>query len=113
MKAIPGIKPRRQRQPLEKPMIAKEEIYLLVNSIHYFLEFVLIVREPAGYRLIVTQGKKVLTDLRFKKLRGARIAFMKLYKKRGCTSEIKAQWSHAYSPEAKWLEQRLSPASGN
>jgi len=112
MNAMPGIKPRRPLLPMTKPVLAEEEIYLLVNAIHYFLDFVLIVKEPAGYRLVVTREKKVLTDLRFQNLRGARIAFVKLYKKRGCTSETKAQWSHAYSPEAKWLEQRLGPASG-
>ena len=83
-----------------------KRISILINSIYYFIECVYILILHDHCRLIVLHHGRVLTDKRYKTVRGARIAFAKLYKHKGWKEGIKAQRSHLYDPEAKWLEER-------
>jgi len=74
---------------------------------HYFLHYVFIVKEGERFRLVVIHNRRVLTDQRYESLRGARIAFSKYYEYKAWKEDVKAQWTHFYQPDAKWLENKL------
>ncbi|MCU0286901.1 MAG: hypothetical protein MUF15_10940 [Acidobacteria bacterium] len=83
------------------------QISLLVNSIYFFIESVFIISVDGGYRLIAIHQGRLLTDETYKTSRGARIAFSKFYGYKAWKDGIKAQWSRFYSPEAKWIGDKL------
>jgi len=97
--SVPGTPPEFQTGEAKK-------ISILINSVYYFIECVYILILHDRCRLIVLHRGRVLTDRTYKTVRGARIAFSKLYKHKGWKDGIKAQWSHLYDPEVKWLEER-------
>jgi hypothetical protein len=82
------------------------KISMLINSVYYFIECVFILDIHDHYRLVALHSGKVLIDASYKTLRGARIAFSKLYGDKAWKEEIKAQWSHFYDPDARWLEEK-------
>ena len=103
---------KKQRNPLG-PWNKREadvEISLLTNSIYYFLQCVFIIKEGEEFRLVVIHNNRVRTDKQFDSLRGARIAFTKLYDELAWEENVKAQWSHFYPPDAKWLEDKVKPS---
>ena len=54
----------------------------------------------------------MLTDFKYETLRGAKIAFAKLYGNKAWREGIKAQWSHFYDPDASWMSEKISAGSG-
>lgn len=93
------------RKIFDKP-VSKTPITLLNNSIHYFLSWVLIVHEPGNYRLMVVHNKKLLMDEIYPTIRGAKIAFSKIYKRFAYCQSVKPVWSPVYSPYQHWLEEK-------
>jgi hypothetical protein len=85
------------RQPL---------ISTLVNSVLYFLDSAVIIMDKNHYRLVVCHNKQILTDQGYKTLRGAKIAFSKLFQYKAFLNS-KAEWSHLYPPEQEWLDNKL------
>ena len=85
----------------------KRFITLLINSAHYFLQHVLIMRENKQYRLLVIHNKRKLMDNIFKNMKGARVSFSKSFTKRRYES-TRAEWSKLYQPEPGWLAMILS-----
>ena len=81
-------------------------ISTLVNSVLYFLDSAVIILEGKHYRLIVCHNKQVLTDQGYETLRGAKIAFSKLFQYKAFLNS-KAEWSHLYPPEQEWLDNKL------
>lgn len=79
----------------------------LVNAAYYFLESVIIVVTDDTYRLIVCHHDQVLADESYDTLRGAKIAFSKLFQPR-VNIEIKPEWSPMYPPEKEWLDEKLN-----
>ena len=82
----------------EKPMIS-----MLINSVYYFIQDVFILQEKNKYRLVALHDNKVLYNQYYTTLRGCKIAFQKLFKEKAWSEEIKAEWSHFYYPDRKWL----------
>jgi hypothetical protein len=97
---------------IEPGMEVKNEkkIISLINSIHYLLDYVFIVFEKDSFRLVVNRYGKILTDEKYKTLKGAKIAFLKLHGFLAFNEKIRANWSHIYTPDKEWLEQRLKGA---
>ncbi len=96
-------------KPAIQPGFQKEEakkISILINSAYYFIECVYILILPGSCRLIVLHNGRVLTDRTYKTLKGARVAFTKMYKKKAWREGVKAEWSHLYDPEIKWLDEK-------
>ncbi len=87
--------------PGEKPMIS-----MLINAIHYFIECVFILQSKDKFRLVVLHQSKVLYDKYYPTERGCRIAFGKFFKDKAWSEEIKADWSHFYDPDKRWLEKK-------
>jgi hypothetical protein len=83
------------------------EISLLINSAYYFIECVFILHRYDHYRLVALHNGIVLTDAPYKTIKGARIAFSKMYKKKAWSDEVKAEWSCFYDPDAGWLEEKV------
>lgn len=91
-----------------------QSMSLLINSIYYFIECVFILSLPNRYRLVVLHHGRVLTDACYETLRGARIAFSKLYSHKAWREGVKAQWSHFYDPDSEWLGEKIKdPGPGN
>jgi hypothetical protein len=81
-------------------------ISMLINSVYYFIECVFILEFKDHYRLVALHNGKVLIDASYETLKGARIAFARLYGDKAWSEEIKAQWSHFYDPDTLWLEEK-------
>ncbi|HLP45037.1 MAG TPA: hypothetical protein VK469_03785 [Candidatus Kapabacteria bacterium] len=83
------------------------QISVLTNSIYYFIESVYIMTGKNGYRLIVIQQRRLLTDEIYKTPRGARIAFLKFYGHKAWKEGVKANWSKFYSPLPGWCDEKM------
>ncbi len=95
------------RQPLpEETENADHTIITLVNSVYYFLECVYILYRQGGYQLVVLHNNRVLTYKNYQTLRGAKIAFQKMYNKKAWKNNVKADWSHSYPADSHWLGQK-------
>ncbi len=84
----------------------ESKISILISSIYYFLDFVFIIAEGGGFRLVVMHNKKLLTYRTYKTVKAARIAFFKLYGAKAWKEGLKPYWSVFYHPAAKWLAER-------
>lgn len=85
----------------EKPMISR-----LINSVHYFIQYVFILRFEDKYRLVALNKRKILMDRYYPTERGCRIAFQKIFKDKACLGYIKPEWSIFYSPDKQWLGKK-------
>lgn len=83
------------------------KISLLLNSIYYFIESVFIMAVKEGYRLVVMHRGRLLTDQTYKTVKGARIAFLKLYGYKAWREGARAEWSIFYPPEPQWLNEKF------
>ena len=82
------------------------EICILINSIFYFISSAIIFNKNGHYRLVVKHNRKIFIDKIYKTLRGAKIAFSKLFNHRSWEEDLKAEWSVFYKPDAQWLKKR-------
>jgi hypothetical protein len=82
------------------------KICALINSAFYFINWVFIVRGDMSYRLIVNHNGKLLMDKDYRTLRGAKIAFSRLFKHRNWGKNVKAKWSRFFEPEDQWLKAK-------
>jgi hypothetical protein len=83
-----------------------KEISILINSVYFFIEFVFILRFHDQYRLVVLHRRKVLTDAMYSTLKGARIAFSRMFRGKSWKEGTKAQWSPFYNPDCEWLSEK-------
>jgi hypothetical protein len=90
-------------------VIERKFISLLINAVCYFLETVLIMFNKDRYQLIVIHRGKVWTDEIYKTFEEAKSAFLNRYKDKAWKEGVKANWSHFYPPDAKWLKKKLEP----
>ena len=73
--------------------IGDTRLLLLINPAYYFLECVYILYKKGCYRLIVLHNSRVLTYRNYRTLRGAKIAFQKIYKNKAWKEGVKANWT--------------------
>jgi len=78
----------------------------LINSMHYFLDCVYIIKSKNKYRLVVLQHQRVLIDQYYSTEKGCRIALGKIYNDRAWDKTVKAKWTPFYNPDKKWLEEK-------
>jgi hypothetical protein len=93
-----------------RPTQEIEEVTMsvLLSALYFFLSTVIVIKSNNQYRLVVIHGKHLLVDVTYSTLRGARIAFQRLFGyKRIESEENKDEWSHFYPPDEKWLEEQL------
>ena len=91
-----------------KPINVNEPpLTVLGNSIYYFFHHVLILEEKKRFRLVVIHDNRILFDNHYKTIRGARIAFEKLFNEKKIPHG-KAWWTSFYPPEPGWLELMLN-----
>ena len=86
---------------------ATDIITLLSNSAHYFLESVFIIQTAESCRLVVYLKGRRLTDKCYKTMKGARIAFTRLYRNYAYNDTVLPEWTHFYHPQKLWLKERL------
>jgi hypothetical protein len=80
----------------------------LLNAIYYFIEIVYILKLETGhYRLVAIHHGHVLTDLEYGTIRGAKIAFSKLYRHKPWQKGVRAEWTPFYKPEKKWIDRNI------
>ncbi|NIM18065.1 MAG: hypothetical protein GTO45_39320 [Candidatus Aminicenantes bacterium] len=87
----------------------KNRVYISVlkNSALYFIDSVLLIAVKGKYQLVVIHDATVLWNKVYTTIRGARIAYQKVFKKKSFQERIKADWSYFYPPEPDWLNERL------
>ncbi len=83
-----------------------QKISILINSVYYFFDCVFIVQSVSDYRLIIYHNGGFFFDKTFRTLRGARIAFTKLFQERCWEKNKKSEWSFFYEPGECWLKER-------
>ncbi len=93
--------------PKHRP-IDREKICTLINSIYYFVGSVFITDNQGNYRLIANHNGKLLFDKSYRTLRGAKIAFSKLFGPRSWRDNVKAEWSDFYDADARWVNIKNS-----
>jgi hypothetical protein len=71
-------------------------LLILINPAYYFLECAYILFKKGYYRLVVLHNGRVLTYRNYRTLRGAKIAFQKIYKNKAWKEGVKASWNSPY-----------------
>ena len=87
---------------------AETKVTNMINAILFFLQHVLIINIDDDYRLLVIKKNRVLLDKKYKSIKGARIAFSKLFLEMGWKQGVKPKWSHMYPPDEDWLMDLLN-----
>lgn len=85
----------------------KWHYHILTNRNCFYIQHALILFVGRQYRLIVYHGEKVLIDKTYKTLRGPKIAFSKLYRKRAFNDSIIPRWSKEIPGDLKALDPQL------
>jgi hypothetical protein len=75
----------------------------LINSIQFLIEYVFIMKNENGCRLVVKHNGIIMTDKQYDTIRGAKVAFSRLYGRQRWKGQVKAQWSHLFEPDTEWL----------
>ena len=88
----------------------KVQISRLINSIFYFIDVVYILEKNGKFRLIALNNRRVLTDRSYPTFTGAKIAFSKLYRDKAWQKDVKAEWSHFYTPDHPWFDDKMKIA---
>ncbi len=84
-----------------------QKIVILLNPMIYFLDWVIILYEDPGFRLLVNHRGKNLTDERFPELDEAKLHFITSYRNRIADPKHSPLWSHEFHPLKQWLDERL------
>ena len=80
-------------------------IYRLNNSFYYFLDFVIIIVEEDGFRLLAfDKGENFLVDRTYRTVTAAKISFLKYFGHKYYDENPVAEWSDAYPPDRDWLD---------
>jgi len=85
---------QRQTDTVDTLRCSENGLLLLINPAYYFLECVYILCKKGYYQLIVLHNNRVLTDKNYRTLRGAKIAFQKIYSNKAWKEGVKADWTH-------------------
>jgi len=96
-------KPFVQHEPGVAAPGAGTNIAVLMNSVYYFLQYVFIIASEVDYQLVVLHNNRILTDSHYETMRGAKIAFYKMYNRKAWEVGVRANWSHIYNPDRDWL----------
>ena len=83
------------------------QVTVLLNAVYYYLDSVFVVIAEDHCRLLAVHNQKLVVDDCYETLRGAKIAFYRMYKEKACVNGLKPEWSVGYSPEKEWLNKRL------
>jgi hypothetical protein len=86
--------------------VLETNIAVLLNSVYYFLQHVFIIVREDDYRLVVLHNNRILTDSHYETLRGAKIAFYKMYSQKAWKMDVRANWSPIYNPDSDWLNAK-------
>ncbi len=82
--------------------LADGQISVLENSAQFFLDIVFIQIGHGNFRLVISHNMQMQTYSSYPTIKGARIAFKKLYGDRAWDKRVKSQWSHFYTPDPVW-----------
>ena len=84
----------------------KIKISTLVTSIYYSLDFVFIIFDGSNFHLVVIHKDQLLTYSTYDSVKGAKIAFSRLYSYKVWNDGIKPDWSSFYNPTPDWLNEQ-------
>lgn len=82
------------------------KVSLLINSVYFFIESVLILETAEGYRMLAIHQGKLIADETYKTPKGAKIAFLKFFGYKAWDEGVKPQWTPFYPPEQPWLDEK-------
>jgi hypothetical protein len=92
-----------------KKIVEKVKIIRLKNSHMFSIRDVFVILHEDGFRLIALDDNSVYQDQIYNTLRGAKIAFSRIFKHKKIDSgEIfKTDWTDPYPVECSWLLPRI------
>jgi len=92
-----------------KKPISDKRVTFMINSLDYFLLYVLIVEEEPKKknRLIVINGDGLLYKGCYNTIKGAKRAFLRRYNESKRYKSGRNSWSPLYHPDELWLNEML------
>lgn len=79
------------------------KISMLTNAYKYFLEHVFIIAYEKSYRLLIIHKWQLVEDRDYKTLRGAKIAFTRLFGDQRWKEYDEPEWSRFYNPGEQYF----------
>ncbi len=83
------------------------EVSVLLNSVLYFIESVMVVRHHGRYRLLAIHRGQVMADSTYDSSKGAKIAFLRIFGYKAWNESLTPDWTAFYSPDQKWIKKRI------
>ena len=93
--------------------VKKTTISILLNSAYYFLGYVFVICEQKDYRLVVLHSGRTLLDCRYTTLKGAKVAFAKMFNRRSWKKHVNPTWSPLFQPEVDWMDEKIEIVRSN
>ena len=88
------------------PLSQSTRVCTLINAIFYFVGNVFIAESQGKFRLIAYHNGHILVDQPYPTVRGAKIAFSKLFGYRSWRKDVKAEWSRFYDADISWIDRK-------
>jgi hypothetical protein len=89
------------------------EISVLINSAYFFLTHVFVLKVSNTFRLMVVRGgERLVANEVYTTLKGARIAYKRMFGKFAYRSEVESEWTPFYVPDGRWLREKLKLSAG-
>jgi hypothetical protein len=103
---IIGIEQKRPAKSTISTTAGKTYISRLVNSLYYLMECVFIIIGDEQCRLLAIHQGRVMADLYYPTLRGAKISFARVFRTNTWQKKMKPQWTQVFPPDDDWLEDK-------
>jgi len=107
---VQGLAPRLELKTREEEPV---KISVLINSVYFFIESVLILETSKGFRLLAIHQGKIIADETYKTAKGAKFAFIKFFQYKAWEEGVKPQWTPFYPPENNWETLEILKKQGH
>lgn len=91
----------------------EQSIQRLLNSMVFGVEMVFILFTETHFRLVGLNSDETVIDKEYRTLRGAKVAFTKLFQGKAFRQGLQPEWSHAYPVKTTWLKPKLAICNRN
>ncbi len=93
--------------------VKETTISILFNSGYYFLGYVFVICGQGDYRLVVLHSGRTLLDCRYTTLKGAKVAFAKMFNRRSWKKHVNPSWSPPFRPDVDWMSEKIEIVKNN
>ena len=92
--------------PRKSFLLKTNNIYRLVNSFLYSLDYAFIHCREDGFHLMALHQNKVHWNKTYESLQEAKMAFLNQFQHKAWIASIQPQWSHQYKAYKYWLKDK-------